>query len=147
MIKIHTTSGNIDQGRQELAEAIRSLKDGNHGVELKRWSGMKTHEQIKTIHGPIVEAYSDYTGLTRKEAKRELKLDHGFNEYFEKNGERYVEIKSLSDYTKDEMRHLIEGILHHLEHDCGIILDFETRKKLHIDTTTGELTELQNHTV
>lgn len=145
-VKIHIEDHQITSGKAALSQVFRTVKDGWYAIELKNWSGYKTWLQIKTIHGPVVKAYSNYTGLTRKKAKRELKLDHGHNEYFEKDGEKYVEIRSLSDYSKSEMRGFIESVLHHLEFECGIIVDLETRQQLMIDTTTGELTEIpQNH--
>lgn len=117
-------------GKHNIRTAMDSLKDGEYAMELKVWSGEKTWEQIKTIHGVLIPEISNHTGYTIKEVKRYLKIDYGEIEYFDKDGETWVEIKSYADYTKSQMRQHIDKVLNHCEHDLGIIIDIDTRNKL-----------------
>ena len=138
-IKVKIKDGGIVDGKNDIADAIRYLPNGSYAFEIKKWSGNKTWEQIKTVKGVLIRELSEYTGETFKEAERRAKIEYGETETFEKDGETYIDIRSFASYTKDEMRAFIENLLHHLEYDCGVIIDLETRKKLIIDTDTGEI--------
>ena len=140
-IKVKIKDGGIVDGKNNIADAIRYLRNGSYAFEIKKWSGEKTWDQIKTVKGVLIRELSEYTGETMKEAERRVKIEYGETETFKKDGETYIDIRSFASYTKDEMRGFIEQLLQHLEHDCGIIIDLDTRKKLTIDTDTGELKE------
>lgn len=141
-VRIKISDSQIIAGKEHLRSAVLFLKDGEYAIDIKKWSGSKTWEQIKAIHGILLPAYSEYTGLTIEEAKRYAKMEFGEKEYFDKDGQAYVELKSFAAYSKTEMRSFIDKFLHHLEYDCNMIFDFETRQQLRIDIETGELIEV-----
>ena len=143
-IKVQIKDGRIVNGKNDIADAIRYLRNGSYAFEIKQWSGQKTWLQIKTIKGVLIPEYSNHTGYTFKEAQRMLKEEYGVVEYFTNSkDENCVEYKSFADYDIHEMRGFIDGTLQHMEYDLGIIIDLETRKKLTIDTDTGELRDGQ----
>lgn len=140
-IRIHIEDGEVIRSSHSLKEVIGKLKDGEYAVDVKKWSGSKTWKQIKAVKGVLIPEYATYTGLSKKEAERELKLEYGVAEYFMRNSVQHVELVSFSEYSKHQMMNFIDGVLRHLEEDCNFIIDFETRKKLQIDDETGELTK------
>lgn len=135
--RIKIQSGKIVAGADNLKRMIRHSEDGEYALEKKKWSGAKTWEQIKTIQGVVIPGISNYTGETIQEVKRRLKLDYGEVEYFEKDGETYVELKSYASYTKTQMREHIDKVLHHAEMDLGFVIDLETRQKLQVEESSG----------
>lgn len=120
---------------------MAKLKDGRYAVEVKKWNGSKTWEQIKAVKGILIPKISDFTGETRKEVENRLKKNYGVTEVDEIEGEKVLILVSFSYYTKDQMTSFIEETLHHCEFDLGFIIDLETRKQLMIDEDTGELVD------
>ena len=142
--KITITNGEITFGRTGAGNLIAGASDGDYMLKLEEWKAAKTWKQIKFIHGPVVKVYSDYTGYTKEEAKLMLKRKYGENRYVtdKETGEQVLYVRSLADYSKKEMQLFLDRVLEHLEFECNIIVDPETRKQFQIDWETGELEEL-----
>lgn len=74
-------------------------------VTVERYVKLKTNPQLRYFHGPVVKAWSDHTGYSLEETKRELK-----RAYLERvpvvckiTGEEDVELPSLRDVSEEVM--------------------------------------------
>ena len=144
-VKIHINEAHeITFGKHSIRRMIETAEPGDYMLSLEEWKSAKTNRQNAFFHGPVVKVYSDYTGYTRDEAKYMLKVKFGFNKIIKDKdtGKQIVQVRSIAEYTKDQMMEFLDRVLHHLEYDCNMIIDAETRKQFQLDELTGELTEL-----
>ena len=134
----------VTVGRQTIINAIKNLPDGDWIQQIEKYSPKKTYAQIKFFHGPVVEVYMDYTGYSYDDAKYTLKKYYGVNKLVKdaKTGKQEPEIRSLADYTKEEMQAFFDRLLNHFEYDCGMVIDSETRKQFKVNLETGEMEEI-----
>lgn len=141
-IRLNIKMGKVTASRS-LRDVIGGLEDGDYAIEIKKWSGEKTWAQIKTVKGVVIPKIAEYTGETQKAVERRLKEDYGITERFtDSKGHPCIEYRSFRYYSKSEMAAFIQGVLDHMEYDCGFIIDLELRKQLLLDEETGELTEI-----
>lgn len=141
--RIEIQNGKLISGKESLKNILRSADDGLYMIKLEEWQTAKTKRQNAFFHGPVVDAYSEYTGYTKTEAKYMLKKYFGVNRLVkDKNtGKQELMIRSIAKYKKEEMSTFLDRVMNHLEYDCGMVIDSETRKQFMLDEETGELVE------
>lgn len=113
-----------------VRDYLKSLKDGWYVIRISSLSAYKSWQQIKAVKGVLIPTISKETGETISEVERRLKMDYGVCNYFENNGEKFVEMVSFANYKKDQMHSFITQVLDHCEFDLGFVIDFKTRKLL-----------------
>lgn len=109
---------NVTRGR------LAKWKGRRVTVVISRYVKSKTNPQLALFHGPVLEAWSDYTGYERDEMKRELKRAYLVPQLVisRLTGEEFRELPSLGDLNAEEMtvfldRCLKEGRLLGIEFD------------------------------
>lgn len=132
-------------GAARLNNLIKEMEwDNDYSITIKDWEEEKTWPQIKFFHGPILDAYMEYTGYSWDDSKYTLKKRYGVNKVVKdtQTGKQEVEIRSLADYSKPEMQTFFDRLLNHFEYDCEMIIDSETRKQFMVNQETGEMEEI-----
>lgn len=107
-----TFTGVVDEKGHVKPDTVNSVRG-----RLAKWSGRKvtvvvrryvknkSNEQLALFHGPILDAWTDYTGYTHDEMKKELKRAYLVPALVisRLTGEEFRELPSLTDLTHEEM--------------------------------------------
>lgn len=82
-------------------------------VTVSRYVKSKSNPQLALFHGPVLHAWSDFTGYDPDEMKRELKLAYlkPQLEISRLTGEEAMLLPSLADLTAEEMSTFLERCL------------------------------------
>lgn len=82
-------------------------------VTVSRYVKSKTNPQLALFHGPILDAWSDFTGYDPDEMKKELKRAFLAPRLAisRLTGEETNEVPSLADLTVEEMTTFLERVL------------------------------------
>ena len=143
-IRCRIVNGEVKEGRENIRRAVKEFANGEACVTIKEWEETRTNLQNAFIH-LCFSVYGKEIGYSDKDAKWLLKKEFGLNRLIKnkRTGKQELLVRDTSEYGKEEMKVFIERLLNHFEHDCGIIVDSETRKQYKIDHDTGELEPLK----
>lgn len=105
--QIHPDAVNATAGR------LARWKGRHVTVVVSRYVKPKSNHQLALFHGPILDAWSDFTGYDPDEMKRELKRAFLAPrlELSRLTGEEVRELPSLGDLNVEEMTVFIERVL------------------------------------
>ena len=109
---------NVVRGR------LAKLKGKKVNVAVKRYVQSKSNSQLQLFHGPLIEAWSEYTGYDPDEMKFWLKHEFGLWEpaVNPMTGEETKKLKSLADYTHEEMSTFVERCI---REGCHLGIEFD----------------------
>lgn len=111
---IEETGKVLPDNRNAVRGRLARWKGRRVTVRVKRYVKPKSNPQLEIFHGPIVEAFMDYCGSDDdEEVKGWIKTAWGL---WEKKpnlltGEEENKLKSLADYTSEEMSTFIDRVL------------------------------------
>ena len=82
-------------------------------VTVERYIKSKTNAQLNFFHGPVVQAWSEWTGYSLKEMKKELKKAYldPVEETSKLTGEVKFVIPSLADLNVEQMSAFLDRVL------------------------------------
>lgn len=82
-------------------------------VTVSRYVKSKTNPQLALFHGPVLDAWCDYTGYDPAEMKKELKLAYlkPHLEISRLTGEETTVLPSLAELNVEEMTAFLERVL------------------------------------
>lgn len=105
--ELHPLSVNATRGR------LAKWKGRKVNVVVSRYVKSKSNAQLALVHGPILDAWSDFTGYDKDEVKYWLKATWGLKDEVTNpiTGEIETRVRSLRDYNSEEMSTFSERIL------------------------------------
>lgn len=127
---------------REFISVINSFGQGTKiTVTIENYVRKKTPEQLSYIHVVFRELENE-TGMDREDIKMAMKARYGLrealrdrdgNEVSDEDGEVIERLKSLSEYSKQEMSEFIDNVLRWAREFLGVTLpDPEDYKKYNL---------------
>ena len=105
----------LDLDNARFKQVCRGLPDGDYELILRPAMNWDTDQMRKYFHGPVLKHFMDgYRNLginiSKPDMKHELKYRYGVAvDKVVATGKYMSELKSTSEYTKDEYKELLKG--------------------------------------